>query len=87
MKNLILKEKKGSSKTPVPSAKQTRTSREQVSTSRSVSQLQDKIDESSRTPRSNLILTDEQLEFKKIFQEKAYINVIINLNFLLDIIL
>jgi hypothetical protein len=70
--------KKNSSKTPVPgaSAKQTRASREQIS-SRSVSQL-DKIDDRTKTPNTNLVLSEEQQENRKIFIAKAQINVFTN---------
>ena len=65
--------KKNSSKTPVQSAKQTRTSREQVS-SRSVSQL-DRLEDRPKTSNTNLVLSEEQQENRKLFFEKAQINV------------
>ncbi len=63
--------------TPTPSAKQGRPANTKESTSRSASRAQEKIQEQIRTPRNSEgpALTSEQFEAKKLFYDKAYINV------------
>ena len=60
--------------TPTPSGKTGTKSREQMSRSASRGP-QDKFDDTSKTPMNAMVLTDEQMQNKSIFTEKAYINV------------
>ena len=70
--------------TPTPSAKNVRQPPAKEVASRSASRNNpDKIDERSRTPKTNnnSVLTDEEFKTKNVFEDKAYINVILMLIF------
>lgn len=65
--------------TPTPSAKNVRPPVKEIASRSASRNNHDKIDERPKTPKTNnnSVLTDEEFKAKNVYEDKAYINVIL----------